>query len=268
MDQRVKGGKPPNTGAALYASSPPDDSEQNKVAEKRRKGDGEHGDVGGKEEERQESGKKKDGNKGAVLEFLIEGRCGSAGQQQLQISGRETSCPEGNLRLRIGLQTKRTKKPPKILESYVCKPTFRTYQRQGRGPPRGDGEQEQQGRTPAEASRDQGSAPNAGQPASKQSACPASPPLSSVSSSSLPQPRPLSPALPTVSPPPSVSAVTNQGTKSTKQVNPGKVSHLQTQKKQQHLLCVQLLEGSVPYFHLNKLEISFFLWAASEEPLR
>lgn len=218
MDQRVKGGKPPNTSPALYATSAPEDSEQNKVAEKRRKGDGEHGDVGGKEEEKQESGKKKDGNKGTVLEFLIEGRCGSAGQQQLQISGRETSCPEGNLRLRIGLQTKRTKKPPKILESYVCKPTFRTYQRQGRGPLKGDGEQEQRSGTPDEASRDQPSVLSAAQPASKQAPSGTSPPLSSAASSSLPQPRPLSPASPAVSTPASVSAVTSQGTHPTKQV--------------------------------------------------
>lgn len=216
MDQRVKGGKPPSTSPALYAASAPEDSEQNKVAEKRRKVDGEHGDVGGKEEEKQESGKKKDGNKGTVLEFLIEGRCGSAGQQQLQISGRETSCPEGNLRLRIGLQTKRTKKPPKILESYVCKPTFRTYQRQGRGPLKGDGEQEQRSRTPDEASRDPSSVPNAPQPASKQAPDAASPPLSSASPSSVP----LSPALPTVSTP---ASVTNQGNKPPKQVNGGKV---------------------------------------------
>lgn len=229
----MKGGKPPNTSSALYPTSAPEDSDQNKVAEKRRKGDGEHADVGGKEEEKQETGKKKDGNKGAVLEFLIEGRCGSAGQQQLQISGRETSCPEGNLRLRIGLQTKRTKKPPKILESYVCKPTFRTYQRQGRGPLRGDGEQEQQSRTPDEASQDHCSALNAAQPASKQATRAASPPPSSVTSSSspLPQPQPSSsPALPPVPTPASVSAATNQGTKPAKQVTHGKVSHLQTLK--------------------------------------
>lgn len=238
MDQRVKGGKPPNASSALYAASAPEDSEQNKVAEKRRKGDGEHADVGGKEEEKQESGKKKDGNKGAVLEFLIEGRCGSTGQQQLQISGRETSCPEGNLRLRIGLQTKRTKKPPKILESYVCKPTFRTYQRQGRGPPRGDGEQEQRSRTPDEASRDQCSLLNAAQPAPKQATRAASPPPSSLSSApaSLPRPQPLTPAPSAVSSPASVSAATNQGTKPTKQVNQGKVSHLQTKKNPIHFV--------------------------------
>lgn len=119
------------------------------AAERRSKGknseNGDVGDGGSGKEEKKGAGRKREGNKGAVLELLIEGRCGSAGQQQLQISSKETSCPEGNVRLRIGLQAKRTKKPPKILESYVCKPTVRTYQRQGRGqptpppPPRADG---------------------------------------------------------------------------------------------------------------------------------
>ncbi|AWO96551.1 putative histone-lysine N-methyltransferase ASH1L-like [Scophthalmus maximus] len=133
MDQRVKGGIPPTTNSPLDPTSAPEDSGQDQVAEKKRRGEGENGEVGKKEDEKKGAGRKREGDKGAVLELLIEGRCGSAGQQQLQISGRETSCPEGNVRVRIGLQAKRTKKPPKILESYVCKPTIRTYQRQGRG---------------------------------------------------------------------------------------------------------------------------------------
>ncbi|TNN72950.1 Histone-lysine N-methyltransferase ASH1L [Liparis tanakae] len=120
MDQRVKGGTPTTTNSTLDPTSASEDSE---VVEKRKRGEVEKGDVGEKEEEKRAAVKKREGDKGAVLELLIEGRCGSAGQQQLQISGRETSCPEGNVRLRIGLQAKRTKKPPKILESYVCKPT-------------------------------------------------------------------------------------------------------------------------------------------------
>ncbi|XP_072317033.1 uncharacterized protein [Eucyclogobius newberryi] len=122
MDQRVKGGSPPKT--PVDATSASKSSEKDHVPEKKRK-------AGPEEENR---------DKGAVLELLIEGRCGTKGDQQLQISGKDTSCPEGNVRLRIGLQAKRTKKPPKILESYVCKPTFRTYQRQGRGALRGEAE--------------------------------------------------------------------------------------------------------------------------------
>ncbi|KAL7393445.1 hypothetical protein ABVT39_010995 [Epinephelus coioides] len=215
MDQRVKGGTPPTT--TLDPTSASEDSE---VAEKKRRGEGENGDVGEKEEEKRGAGKKREGDKGAVLELLIEGRCGSAGQQQLQISGRETSCPEGNVRLRIGLQAKRTKKPPKILESYVCKPTIRTYQRQGRGGlVKGDGDGGPQNKTssaPVEATRDQRSGLDAVQTTSKLTASAASPPLASSSSSS--QPVSSSSTFTTASTTASVPAITSQGTKSAKQV--------------------------------------------------
>ncbi|MEQ2173809.1 hypothetical protein GOODEAATRI_001285, partial [Goodea atripinnis] len=122
--------------------------------------------------------------------LLIEGRCG--GQQELQLSGRESNCPEGNVRVRIGLQAKRTKKPPKILESYVCKPTIRTYQRQGKGAlPRADGEgravqQNKSSPAPDEANREQRSGLDAVQAASKKTASAASLLLAkSLSSSSL-----------------------------------------------------------------------------------
>ncbi|KAK2844625.1 hypothetical protein Q5P01_011284 [Channa striata] len=223
MDQRVKGGIPPATNSTLDSSSAPEVCEQDQVAEKKRRGEGENGDVGKREEEKRVAGKKREGDKGAVLELLIEGRCGSTGQQQLQISGRETNCPEGNVRLRIGLQAKRTKKPPKILESYVCKPTIRTYQRQGRGGLlRGDGEggvgqQSKTSSTTVEASREQRSGLDVVQTTSKQSASAASPPLASSSSSSS-QPLSLPPTFTTVSTPASVPAAPSQGTKSAKQV--------------------------------------------------
>ncbi|KAK1895144.1 Histone-lysine N-methyltransferase ASH1L [Dissostichus eleginoides] len=213
MDQRVKGGTPPTTNSTVDPTSASEDSE---VSEKKRWGEGD-ADVGQKEEEKRGSGKKREGDKGAVLELLIEGRCGSTGQQQLQISGRETSCPEGNVRLRIGLQAKRTKKPPKILESYVCKPTIRTYQRQARGGLlKGDGEGGQQNKnssTPVEATRDQRSALDAVQTTFKQNASAASPPLASSSLSSSPQP-----ASTTASKATSVPSIISQGTKSAKQV--------------------------------------------------
>uniref|UniRef100_A0A3Q3VU21 ASH1L n=1 Tax=Mola mola TaxID=94237 RepID=A0A3Q3VU21_MOLML len=223
MDQRVKGGGAPNTNSTLDPTPAPEDSELDQVAEKKRKGDGENGDVGGKEEEKSGAGKKRDGNKGAVLELLIEGRCGSAGQQQLQISGKETSCSEGNVRLRIGLQAKRTKKPPKILESYVCKPTIRTYQRQGRGlmlkgdGERGAGQQSKTNSTPDVATRDQRSGLNDIQPTSKHTASAASQALSSLSSPS--QPLSIAATLAAVSSPASVPTITNQGAKSAKQVS-------------------------------------------------
>lgn len=178
--------------------------------------------MGEKEGEKRGAGKKRDGDKGAVLELLIEGRCGSAGQQQLQISSRETSGPEGNVRLRIGLQTKRTKKPPKILESYVCKPTIRTYQRQGKGVLlKGDGEggvgqQSKTSSVPDKATRDQHSDLDSVQTTSKHAASAPLPPLGSLSSSS--QPLALSSTIPTASVPAPIPAITNQGTKSAKQV--------------------------------------------------
>lgn len=205
----MKGGTPPTTASALDANSAP---EQDQVAERRRSEDD-----GKKEEEKR--GCKREGDKGAVLEVLIEGRCGGVGQQELQISGRETSCPEGNVRVRIGLQAKRTKKPPKILESYVCKPTIRTYQRQGRGGLlRADGEgkpiqQSKGSSTTNEANRKQRVGLDATQATSKKTASAASQPLTSSSSS--PQTLSLSS---TKSAPASVPTTTSQGTKTTKQV--------------------------------------------------
>ncbi|XP_068179929.1 histone-lysine N-methyltransferase ASH1L-like isoform X2 [Antennarius striatus] len=217
MDQRVKGGTPQNTNSTLDTASVPEDSELDQVAEKWRE-EGENGDARGKEEEKRGTGRKRDGDKGAVLELLIEGRCGNTGQQQLQISGRETSCPEGNVRLRIGLQAKRTKKPPKILESYVCKPTIRTYQRQGRGVLlRGDGE----AGVGKIASSPNHLAPV--QTTSKQTASAAPPPpiaslKSSPTSSLSSQPVSLTSAFTIESTQVSVSAITCQGIKSAKQV--------------------------------------------------
>ncbi|KAM4580714.1 uncharacterized protein PAE49_005456 isoform 2-T4 [Odontesthes bonariensis] len=220
MDQRVKGGTPPTAASTLDPTSAPEDSEKDQVAEKKRRGEGENGNVGKKEEEKRGAGKKREGDKGTVLELLIEGRCGSVGQQELQISGRETSCPEGNVRVRIGLQAKRTKKPPKILESYVCKPTIRTYQRQGRGGllrvdgDAGAGQQSKSSSTTDEANREQRSDLDAVQTTSKKTATAASPPLTS-SSSSLAQPPSLSS---TESTPASVPATNSPGTKTVKQV--------------------------------------------------
>ncbi|XP_051812467.1 histone-lysine N-methyltransferase ASH1L [Acanthochromis polyacanthus] len=177
MDQRVKGGSPPTAASSLDPAPAPEDSEP-VAGEKKRRGEGENGDAGKKEEEKRGAGRKREGDKGAVLELLIEGRCG--GQQ---IPGREAGCPEGNVRVRIGLQAKRTKKPPKILESYVCKPTIRTYQRQGRGlllRPDGDGgQQSKAGAAQDEAAREQRSGLDAVQTTSKQTASAASTPLTS-----------------------------------------------------------------------------------------
>ncbi|KAM4690045.1 histone-lysine N-methyltransferase ASH1L [Rhinophrynus dorsalis] len=50
----------------------------------------------------------------------------TTGADAQQFSVTETNFSEGNLKLKIGLQAKRTKKPPKNLENYVCRPAIRT----------------------------------------------------------------------------------------------------------------------------------------------
>lgn len=241
MDQRVNGEPPPPPTSASSldaAPAPRDPGQVEQVVERRSKGkNSENGDVGGDgggsgKEEKKGAGRKREGHKGAVLELLIEGRCGSAGQQQLQISGKETSCPEGNVRLRIGLQAKRTKKPPKILESYVCKPTVRTYQRQGRGqppPPRADGGargagQQSKSRPAADRSaRDRCSGLDTVQLASRQPAAAAAAASqafalsSSSSSSSSPTSTPTT--LATVTTTASLPGVNSPGSRSSKQVS-------------------------------------------------
>ncbi|KAM7028848.1 histone-lysine N-methyltransferase ASH1L isoform 2-T2 [Acridotheres tristis] len=53
-----------------------------------------------------------------------------------QFSVKETNFSEGNLKLKIGLQAKRTKKPPKNLENYVCRPAIKTSIKQPRRAPK------------------------------------------------------------------------------------------------------------------------------------
>ncbi|NWY20867.1 ASH1L methyltransferase, partial [Aphelocoma coerulescens] len=55
---------------------------------------------------------------------------------QQQFSVKETNFSEGNLKLKIGLQAKRTKKPPKNLENYVCRPAIKTSIKQPRRAPK------------------------------------------------------------------------------------------------------------------------------------
>uniref|UniRef100_A0A7M4E624 ASH1 like histone lysine methyltransferase n=1 Tax=Crocodylus porosus TaxID=8502 RepID=A0A7M4E624_CROPO len=56
--------------------------------------------------------------------------------EQQQFSVKETNFSEGNLKLKIGLQAKRTKKPPKNLENYVCRPAIKTTIKQPRRAPK------------------------------------------------------------------------------------------------------------------------------------
>ncbi|NXO30395.1 ASH1L methyltransferase, partial [Cisticola juncidis] len=57
-------------------------------------------------------------------------------EEQQHFSVKETNFSEGNLKLKIGLQAKRTKKPPKNLENYVCRPAIKTSIKQPRRAPK------------------------------------------------------------------------------------------------------------------------------------
>ncbi|XP_027525121.1 histone-lysine N-methyltransferase ASH1L [Corapipo altera] len=70
-----------------------------------------------------------------------KGREGENGKSEAlseaqQFSVKETNFSEGNLKLKIGLQAKRTKKPPKNLENYVCRPAIKTSIKQPRRAPK------------------------------------------------------------------------------------------------------------------------------------
>ncbi|KAJ8273492.1 hypothetical protein GJAV_G00102190 [Gymnothorax javanicus] len=112
MDQRTQGGTSSLTPPPPTAPPP---------AEREKEGGG-----GKKEEEKREGSSPEAGSGGA-----------EGGGDQQQFSIKETNYSEGNVKLKIGLQAKRMKKPPKILENYVCRPAIRTSVRPGRGGGRG-----------------------------------------------------------------------------------------------------------------------------------
>lgn len=84
---------------------------------------------GGKKEEEEEKNRdrEKDGSAAASASTGGTGDSGAGGANgdQSHFSIKESSLCEGNVKLKIGLQAKRMKKPPKILENYVCRPEFR-----------------------------------------------------------------------------------------------------------------------------------------------
>ncbi|XP_057683198.1 histone-lysine N-methyltransferase ASH1L isoform X1 [Corythoichthys intestinalis] len=96
---------------------------------------GERDKEGGAGSKDDEEDKKRDKDKEAstVSDSTAAGGPGGGGDQS-QFSIKESSLSEGNVKLKIGLQAKRMKKPPKILENYVCRPAFRaTMRNTGRG---------------------------------------------------------------------------------------------------------------------------------------
>lgn len=124
MDQRTQGG--PTTPPPLPANALQVECEK---------------DGGGGKKDDEDEKKKREKERDAVPAASCNSS--SAGDQQQQqspqFSVKETSYSEGNVKLKIGLQAKRMKKPPKILENYVCRPAFRATVRHGsRGGGRGN----------------------------------------------------------------------------------------------------------------------------------
>ncbi|XP_035476266.2 histone-lysine N-methyltransferase ASH1L isoform X2 [Scophthalmus maximus] len=122
MDQKMQGGTA--TPPPLISGAP--------AGEREKEGGG------GKKEEEEE--KKRDREKDGAATVSAgtagagAGGPGGASGDQSHFSIKESSLSEGNVKLKIGLQAKRMKKPPKILENYVCRPAFRaTVRHTGRG---------------------------------------------------------------------------------------------------------------------------------------
>jgi len=117
MDQKIQGRTA--TPPPLHSGAP--------TGEREKEGGG------GKKEEEDE--KQRDREKeGAAAVPAGAGGAGGASGDQSHFSIKESSLSEGNVKLKIGLQTKRMKKPPKILENYVCRPAFKaTVRHTGRG---------------------------------------------------------------------------------------------------------------------------------------
>uniref|UniRef100_A0A8B9HPI7 ASH1 like histone lysine methyltransferase n=1 Tax=Astyanax mexicanus TaxID=7994 RepID=A0A8B9HPI7_ASTMX len=110
MDQRTQGG--PTTPPPLPANALP--------VEREKEG------VGGQKEDEEDKRKREKDRDGVPANLCNpENGPGDPQQQSPQFSVKETSYSEGNVKLKIGLQAKRMKKPPKILENYVCRPAFR-----------------------------------------------------------------------------------------------------------------------------------------------
>ncbi|XP_061231141.1 histone-lysine N-methyltransferase ASH1L isoform X2 [Neopsephotus bourkii] len=82
---------------------------------------------------KEEDDSKKKNREGTSAE---DGKNEALTEAQQQFSVKETNFSEGNLKLKIGLQAKRTKKPPKNLENYVCRPAIKTSIKQPRRAPK------------------------------------------------------------------------------------------------------------------------------------
>ncbi|XP_033980608.1 histone-lysine N-methyltransferase ASH1L isoform X1 [Trematomus bernacchii] len=167
---------------------------------------------GGKNEEEDE--KKRDREKeGAVTAAPGPGGAGAsgpggAGGDQSHFSIKESSLSEGNVKLKIGLQAKRMKKPPKILENYVCRPAFKaTVRHTGRG---GGGARGNRAAATGDGAGVQNQSPSSGRGKDKEK----SPSVNKPASSSSSTPSAKAPTPPPPAPPP-----TSTTTLSASQVN-------------------------------------------------
>ncbi|XP_060777696.1 histone-lysine N-methyltransferase ASH1L-like isoform X4 [Neoarius graeffei] len=82
----------------------------------------------GKACEGTEGRKKTRKTKSEELDFFSEGTDGRDKQQQ-DLTVQEADNSEGNMKAKIRSGAKRTKKPPKSLENFICRPSVRVFQR-------------------------------------------------------------------------------------------------------------------------------------------
>lgn len=153
---------------------------------------------GGKKEEEDE--KKRDREKERTTAAPAgAGGAGEGGSEgvngdQSHFSIKESSLSEGNVKLKIGLQAKRMKKPPKILENYVCRPAFRaTVRHTNRG---GGGARGNRAAAAADGQRREGQSPSQGREKDKEKSPSVSKPPSSSSTLPSKTSAPPSPAPP------------------------------------------------------------------------
>ncbi|XP_041867340.1 histone-lysine N-methyltransferase ASH1L isoform X2 [Melanotaenia boesemani] len=184
MDQKIQG----------RTATPPPLHSGALTGEREKEGGG-----GGKKEDEDE--KKRDREKeGAAAVPAGTGGAGGPGgasSDQSHFSIKESNLSEGSVKLKIGLQAKRTKKPPKILENYVCRPAFRaTVRHTSRG---GGGARGNRTGVTNDGPRTQSRSPSQGREKERDKSPSVSrPPASSSSSSavSTKTPTPASPAPP------------------------------------------------------------------------
>ncbi|XP_034561076.1 histone-lysine N-methyltransferase ASH1L isoform X1 [Notolabrus celidotus] len=191
MDPKIQGG----------ASTPPPLLSGAPTGEREKEGGG------GKKEDDEE--KKRDREKeGAAAVSAGAGAAGAsgpvgAGGDQSHFSIKESSLSEGNVKLKIGLQAKRMKKPPKILENYVCRPAFRaTVRHTGRG---GGGARGNRAAATGDGPGSQSQSPSQAREKEREKSPSVNKPASSSSSSA---PSAKAPTPPPPAPPPSSTTTT------------------------------------------------------------